>query len=892
MSRRKDYSDSSNSNASDSKSNSDSNSRDQRYLTEESSTQLDSDELSPNEIKFIESFFPRNQRPIHFAFKSESVRYSKKVQENAIIALSSHFISLFILPQEARKKTISKENLKDDINKKNVHKNSQKQNNENDIKNYEVYEMIHISTIHKITLRSNKSVVIKTDSSNLSISGSKSNKFAQLLYRNYYLSFTLIDPKDEIDVRTDNENLFPEIDLPISLSQIFQFYYFVGCTNNEVKYNHDVVRYIHSLITTRNPILDVSLLPPNFYIGKTAKSNLLPLFDTLNTMQTISGVCLYNFECPEVLKTFSSIISYCPSIKLVHFSNCNATEGISDLAKSVAKSKNFGVSFWDFSFNKFKDFSHFARIIQCSTAPIYYLNLNYCDINSDDAELIFKALSDFEFVDKLQFLSIAKMNLFTEHAFSAFRHFLSVSNLKYLDLSSVTEETSPILKSLYKENVQLEKLIINNVTLDEGAVYLLVSFLKSTKTLNELSINGADLSADDISTIITTIDENEYIKYMSLHLDDLNLNGKNLSIVLGAFSKCRKLSKFRQLTLSSNSMNENDFNKLYSVLINFKKLHTLKLDDNFDKSMEGIGKQLSQLLNLKSLVNISIAGSRKHRLHSELLPFLKNVIKNGTIEELDVRDNYAKNQAIPLFVQIMSQCVNLSSLKCDGNGLTDIKTLIEAIPSARNLISFNFPISDCEKFISTHDDMNRPEFVQLLIELQTNAMNAINDNRNYLKLPCELPFETSDYIEDLVAEISNKARKRMKINLDDLTTHSCVGSIFGLPLPFEKKGENIKNRAKIEKIKIGKMKCYDDLESPCLSKIVSENDPVYPEFFDSPTLGINFEDIFVDSLIERPNNNSNNIESESIAFNNTNNRKNKQEQSNSQKTQDTYENDD
>ena len=775
-------------------------------------------DLDSKELSIVESFFPRNQRPLHIVLKAD-IRYMKKIYNNAIIALTPHFIGIFI-------------RTKSDMT-------------------YENLDTIHISSIHRLTVRSGKSVIVKTDETNLAMNGKKTTKFAQLLYRNYFLSYTLIDPSDELDVRTDDESLFPEIELPVSLSQVFQFYYFVGCTGHEVKYNHDVVRYVHSMITSKNTILDASLLPTSFYHGKSAKANLLPLFDTLNAMKTLAGVCIYNFECPDAITAFASIISYCPSIKIVHFSNCNATDGLAQLAKSVSKSKEFGVAYWDLSYNKLKEFQYFPKIIKCSDSPIYYLNLNYCDINADCAKLLFNALEDFKYADQMTYLSIARINLSTESALSAFHGFLKVSNLQYLDISSINEEISPILKLVVKECKLLETLILNNATINEGALYLLNSFIKSSTTLKELSLNNTNIDANDVAAVINTILDNSSIKSMSLHLDHLSLNGKNLKIVLDTLSK-GKLSKWRLLSFSSNSLNNADLKKIIATISELPKLRAIKLDDNFDRSMEGIGKTLQKLLDAKSLVSISIIGSKNHRLHSELIPFLKKVSEIGTIEELDIRDNGAKDKTIPFIVEVMNNCKNLSLLRCDGNDFSDIEKLVEAIPQARNLITFNFPISDCEKIVSKDDRLNKPEFVETLVHLQTNAVDAINNNRNYLKLPCELPFETTyanPQIEDLIADLTAKSRKRLRYNLDDLTTHSCVGEVLGLPYPFQKSNDKLKKLGTFEKIKLGKMKVYD---APSMGEIISENDPIYPEFFDSPTLGMNLEDVFFDILIDNP----------------------------------------
>lgn len=807
----------------------------------------------------IRASFTEDQQPI-LIYTADYIFVNKKKLDSSTYTLSSSYIGVF------------------------YHSHSDT--------NLHSYPLYPISSCNEIQyLKENNLLIITIEQDTITISSTKENmmRFAKLLYRNFYLSCTLMNPKLKLKLSGFKKE-FPSLaKIPISKSQIFQFYYFQSCADINVAYKHKAVRYIHTMLVNRNSMLDVSLLPRSFYDSssqaeKYSKKNLTALFKSLQTMGIISGICI-NPNSPErsnfkdFFKTFASIISYCTSLKVVHVPNCEITDGLDVLAKSATKAKDFQVSYWDISGNQFEDFSPFATIISHSKGPITYLNLNNCNIQSKDSKKLFNALTNFSYLDHLQYLSIASISLATEQSFSAFTNFLKASELKYLDISNVVDQASAILKFLADEDStklsyqkKLETLILDGIPLGNGHVNNLILLISKSKTLKELSLANTHISKNNLASVIDAINANQNITKMSLNLDNLNLNGEDLNYVLGAFKLEGDqgfLKKWNKLSFASNSLDLPDLELLLSVLSTLPKLRFIDLSDNFNDSMDGISSLLGRLTKLSSLKSIVLRGKAKNKLKNKLRKFLKKASEMETLEKLDVRNHHCSESG-ELFATLLQQC-ELNTLRCSGNDFTpdEVKTLIKSIPDS--LVTFDFPMNDCRQYLSQLRDIEREEPVEeanTVKELQIRATKRMAKNRQ--DIGCELPFECSEKAEKVIRELSSEQNELLdSIKEKKLFTHSFITEIFNLPFPFEKNSDLISTNEsestfydkKILK-KYGErdqVEVDEDLEQyeafeQFQDIFIEDKKRLTYEFFNSPTLGQNpdveLEDFLDEDIIQ------------------------------------------
>ena len=774
---------------------------------------LSSDPFSSRECESIESAFPSGQKPIHFAMRV-SARYKKETREKCAAALSSHFVGIF----------------------------TQERTGED----FELWALVHISEIQMIVHRQNEFVLLETPETKIVLSGQSTTKFAQLLYRNYCLSYSMNDPEDVVEVRCDNMDLFPDIRLMVSPSQRFQFAYFAMCSLNNVKFNQDVVRYIHSLLLSGNSIVDVSLLPVNLF---GSSDSFVPIFESLKLLRYITGICLTDVERPDVLLEFVPVLSYCENMRIVHFENCGATEGLAELAHAVRKSENFGVSYWNLSKNKFTDFSSFPFIIDHSVEQLLYINLNDCGISAQDGAEIFRALREHEMIDSLRHLHYAGNEMDDKELLTEFAGFLKVARLQTIDLHGYSRGAEGIMKCLNKYETCLETLIVSDSEYSHEAISQLLIFLKETTTLRRLDISGMNLPPESVAGIIHTIVRNRELRDFSLIMDNLDLHGDNLLPIFRAFLDEERLSKWKELSFNNNGLDYQDLKNLVPLLKRMRKLESISLNGNFNSDMYGIGVLLKELLNIQSIKKIAVAGGNHQHLGDELQPFFRALAKHRDLVYLDISKNMMGPQISPYLVQILHGCNKLETLFIDGNNFdaTDkMEQLIDAVSDSQNLICFGFPVKDAMTMVAEIEDEDvKNSMIGRLAELQISAAKAINEHRLAKGLPGELPFDAKPEIIDLIKSISKLTRKRMAHNREQMKTHSCVCEVFGLPLPFQKVGEVVTDGGQVEDVDIGKMAVY---ETESMARIVKETNPAYPDFYNTTTIGPNIRTLLTGQL--------------------------------------------
>ena len=217
--------------------------------------------FTPKEMDKIEKEFPDYEKPLHYVFRS-GLRFNKETRETGIIAISPHFVKLF---EQRRLGDAPK-----------------------------LYGSFHMLDVELIAFSEEEFILVKTRGNNLICTAKLAVRFAQILYRNYSLSMNRLHERYDLEVRCSNLDLFPDIDLYVSPTQKFQFAYFAFSSYYEQPYRHDVVRYMHSLICSMNPVIDLTRFPRGvFKDGEKIK----PLVKALELVRYSLGICCENLEC-------------------------------------------------------------------------------------------------------------------------------------------------------------------------------------------------------------------------------------------------------------------------------------------------------------------------------------------------------------------------------------------------------------------------------------------------------------------------------------------------------------------------------------------------------------------------------------------------------------------
>ena len=765
--------------------------------------------LTDVERESIDSAFAASQRPLHIVFRAD-IRYNKTTRKRSVCALSPHFIGLFLQKEPGAAFTC--------------------------------YEMFHISEVEMIAHKEHEFVLVKTKKSNLTVTGEPTTRFAQLLYRNYYITFSMNSPDDIVELRTDNLSLFPDITIHASPSQRFQFAYYAMCTANNLPYNHDVVRYIHNLILSRNSIVDVSQLPLELFangkVGPEEKKNdLVPIFHSLKLMRFVSGICAVNLLRPDVLKAFGKVLAKNDTLKIVHFANCGIEVGMQDLAEAVAKNENVSVVYWDLSYNKLSDMKHFARILENSTSPISLINLNYVAADAEATAAIFNSCARNENLWSLKYLYVAGLPMADEDVLGRFEDYLKARSkgkqpLEIFDVSSQVQDMDRVLQVLNRYTPPIRELCVRASKFDMDATNQLLIFIRESTTLDTLDLSGSNFSPEDVAGIINAIIQNESLTGFTLKLCSLQLNDVNLLPLFRAFlSSKASLAKWKSLAFDSNDMQTDDLKNLLPLFLRMRNLEELSFNYNFDMSMVGIDEQLARLLEINKIRKISLRGCEGHRLQEQLVILLRKIGKRPTIiESLDIAGNHIGDLSMAYLVHILHRSNTvLSTLNIDDNDFRNsdnIKRFVEAMEQNESLISFTFPLTDAQKIVESADKDERDIVIRTLSELQINAAERINVNRAKKKKPNDLPFPATEDIQQLISEISRDARHRLKS--PELKRHTCVCQEFGLPLPFQRLGDVVTDGGDLDdNVDIGEMVVY---ETPSMGEYIIERNNMYPEF--------------------------------------------------------------
>jgi len=719
--------------------------------------------LSVSELDTVSKLFPADEIPIHLAFRSD-IRISKQTKRDCIIGLSRHWIYC--------------------IDKK---KN-----------NFYVYSQVHISDVVLIASNSTEFVVVKTKTTNLTVTAPECLQFAQFLYRNHALSFSTLSLEDSCEVRATDLSCFPQIDIELSPSQRFQFTYFACCSLHQMKYNHEVVRYFHNLILSKNAIVDISQLPLDF-VTRAAKSDLVPIFESFKLMKFVCGIACSNINRPEALKVFAPFLTTGDNIQIIHFEKCNIQEGLVELLDCVKANPILQVSYWNLSNNPLKNLSLLPEILTYSQNPVLYLNLSFCGVTNQISAALFSSLIANRNLWTISHLILAGIQLSSKEALAKFGEYLriittspNVCYLETLDLSSMAVGFEAVMELILKHDVPLKRLYINNTTFTQTGVNQILSYIRSSQNLIELDVSSTNFNPEFLATLVSTISSNAAITEFSLHLNNLKLSTTGLLPLFRSFLSSN-LSKWKCLTFDDNNMVLDDLRDLIPLFIRMSNLEEVSLSKNFSSSMIGIGETLPKLLKIPKINTIRITGGIKSkRLGAELFQFLEKVSTLPNIRIIDISNNDIGDSGVPYLSQILHLSPNLETFLVDGNGFRSIEclsSLVEAANTNTSIITMNFPVQDAQEIVKNAQGHDRDVSARRLGDLQISLLQRVIANRTRKHLPHDLPFAVPPEIQALIKGISRTAHSVFRGT--NKKRHSYVTEFFGIPFPFQFSGDSV-----------------------------------------------------------------------------------------------------
>lgn len=570
-----------------------------------------------------------------------------------------------------------------------------------------IKQKLHIFDISSFYVNDHDSIEIHFSYHIILISSSGIDKFAHILYR--IISYTTKPFENRLIFNTYNSNCYPIFNPNTSITQQIQMCYDGYCAYLNHPYYHDLVLFIHQLITTENVILDLSLLPCHILTSSKLDKNfsLAPFFSSLINFKYFAGITCQNGYMPDILRLISPLIRTTKTIRFLTLINLGITYGAKELARAIKRNPNLDLVSIDLSSNQITDLKYFTKSLRYLKKPLYSLNLSNCKLSKTATENLCISLMLNPNLQHLKHFEItgAEMTSKAMVVFSNYFHRASVS-LYRIHLGKVSDRLINFLNeinSIQCDNPVLESFSLCGIDLSSIGIEQLNIFIRGTKTLKELDLSSTKLSTHDISKIIHSIGQNGEITSFALHLNDLNLNKENLEDVLLAFDE-RNIRKWMTLSFENNGLNCLDFQRLLQVLSRMSNLITLNIGLNFSEKTNMIESYLPNVLSLTKLERLSIRGSEKCFLtHKKIDPFVKtlSLLSNRALR-LNIKDNKLGSKGYRDMKNLIV-AKKLIELQIDGNNpdsLSDIFNLCEVARESLDMNLMNFPSRDAMRLIS------------------------------------------------------------------------------------------------------------------------------------------------------------------------------------------------
>jgi hypothetical protein len=185
--------------------------------------------------------------------------------------------------------------------------------------------------------------------------------------------------------------------------------------------------------------------------------------------------------------------------------------------------------------------------------------------------------------------------------------------------------------------------------------------------------------ADWIADVILAIGENISMTDVTLKLNDLNVNGLKLlpffQALLTGDADCDK--RWRSVSLDGNGLTPNDLRNLIPLFEQFPNPHELSLGRNFTEttSIPPLSEVLIELVSIKALEKLSLAGDNTHKMGSQLGLMISQLKKKCFLKVLDISNNNIGDGAFGLMNQLLAR--QLEKVSLDGSGLTSIDVFME-----------------------------------------------------------------------------------------------------------------------------------------------------------------------------------------------------------------------
>ena len=588
------------------------------------SSRPDELELTEEEEASIASKFPEWESEVQFVMRRKCA-FNNQRQDRGVVAVSAHFVGIF----------------------------NQKGHN----KSFKRVGMFHILTMKSLKLNEERALFIELENGTVLVE-SGSLDLARIIYRNYSLSACLLPDEMKMKVVATSPDDLPSLELPLSVSQTFQFTFAAFCTKFEQKYDHSIVQYVHSLVRHSNAVVELNRIPAPYH---------QPLLMSLVHLPGFLGVSATDVDCPNAMNDVVGFVAKSKNLMYLRIDNCNCTEGLAELGKIIReKADSLQLETLIIANNEFEDLDVFIDSLKYLKTKLKTLSVSCVGMSQEQADSFIEVLTRNNAFKSLKRLGIGDIP-FSQTALQRLSTYLKTNkHIRAIDLSGSSMFAS-VLKAVNRTTVN--ELCLMRCDFDDAAV---AQLLEIAPNLTFCDVSGSNMKGGEVCDVIALLGRNQLNATISVKLNEMDFSGANLLPVLRGFL-LSDLEKWKSIEMCDTQIKTLELETLQALFLRMPKLSMLSLDSNFsEEDVEAVAR----LLEIPELRSLSLANSKL----SPLCPFLSkakhlrwlNMSDNGLndddilkilsnkFEMLCLADNEFQN-----VIPIEDLANSHSSLKCD-----------------------------------------------------------------------------------------------------------------------------------------------------------------------------------------------------------------------------------
>ncbi|EAY00405.1 hypothetical protein TVAG_291110 [Trichomonas vaginalis G3] len=714
--------------------------------------------LPKEEIEKLVTLVPRSQNTIFMIFKMD-FRINKRRLMHGICILTEHLILV------VRKAYVTG--------------------------SYTVFEQFFIMQIKKIKISHDQKVTLVFPESRLSIMTNYSNRFVEILSRNYLLCTCNIPSVLKCKVSMPEGFDLPHFRPVLSVSQKFQFSYTSYCTVLKTHYNHDLVKFFHKIICEGNVFVNFSELPfqdIDVFFGNPV--NLEPVLKAMTYAPLIYGHIIQDVSRPDFLKLISPVIAKNKSMKLLQCSNCSIREGIHELTEAMLSNDSLNIVFYDLSNNPLQELYKLAYAFSKIKNPLLYLNLSDTGMDQTETVNFMKALSVNKYLHEIRYFLIKHCKV-NEDGLKYFMNYLQkmrnlqMNVLRCLDIGSIISGSGLLFNALVDFPQPIEFLSLEGSKITKKDLPSLLNYLKTTELLQEINLSDTNLSIEWCGQIIAAIEDNEKLSGFNLLLNNNGI-GKNFGKFVKLF-KSNRLIKWNGLSLEHNDISTTDFVDSLDWFENLTNLREFNIGGNFHKTSSKLQEALEMLFNKQTLFHIGISGTSKKHIGLNGAQIIANLMENNyNIVELDISNNHIHGEGLAKMAKMLQKNEIILDLQLDGQSPKTIDSytkIYEILSKHPSINTCPWPRNDVDSLFSNLKTQQRMTMIRDLAAQYSLAMKRMKQNQAERGLHSHLSKLQITEVDEMIDNLTISMHQSM-LNLRT-RCHSTISEFFHYPYPFE-----------------------------------------------------------------------------------------------------------